>query len=144
MAFLPPPPTTPLLGSPIMPYADLASPLHCHAYFESPITPNAHLILIYSPWPMFTFRSFLHHAYSPGIPPLSLCLPYMFFLLGIKGVAGIETLGEPHMTLILYCPKGLGSHELLCPPPPHQPLPCLDSQSCPMLTWRPFPHHTPC
>ena len=126
----PPPPTTPILGSTIMPYADLASPLHCHAYFESPITPNAHLILIYSPWPMFTFRSFLHHAYSPGIPPLSLCLPYMFFLLGIKGVAGIETLGEPHIVtmteVIGYCPKCVGIHGLLCHPPrppPRQPRP---------------------
>ena len=37
--------------------------------------------------------------------------------------------------------------------PPRQPLPCLDPQSCPMLTWPfpftpygylEFPHHTPC
>ena len=36
---------------------------------------------------------------------------------------------------------------LFANPPPtltSQPLPCLDPKSCPMLTWRPFPHHTPC
>ena len=99
----------------------------------------------------------------PSCPILTWHSPFLpmptlhFFLLGIKGVAGIETFGEPHIvvmmtSLISYCPKGLGSHELLCPPP--QPTtPLLGSQIMP-YTERPFPytpyaylefpHHTPC
>ena len=125
------------------------------------------------PWP--SLPPFIHsltmaHVHLSFIPPScpiltwhspSLPMPTLhFFLLGIKGVAGIETFGEPHIvvmmtSLILYCPKGLGSHELLCPPPlPTTPL--LGSQimpyadlaaippSHPMLTLHSFTHHVPC
>ena len=84
----------------------------------------------------------------PSCPILTWHSPFLpmptlhFFLLGIKGVAGIETFGEPHIvvmmtSLILYCPKGLGSHELLCPPPPTTPL--LGSPIMPYADLAAFP-----
>ena len=148
----PPPANTPLLGSTVMPYDDLAFPLHslCLPWIPhyTPCSPCIHSLIM-----AHVHLSFIpHHTpYSPGIPPSPLCLPCIS-LLGIRGVAGIETLG-PHIvmmtSLIVYCLKCLRSK----PHPPHQPLPCLDSRSCHMLTWRPFPsrpmptvnsHHTPC
>ena len=133
-----------------------------------PFTPYAYLEFPCS-HPMFTLHSFTHNAPSspfihyPIIPHTHLSFPlhslYLAFPYSLASgrVAGMETLGEPHIvmmtSLIVYCPKCLGSHGLFCPPP-HHPLPCLDPQSCPMLTWRPFlftpyaylefPHHTPC
>ena len=137
MAFFAPlhcldPPSYPMLTWPF--------PFTPNAYLEYPISPHAHLAFIHSPRPMFTFHSFPHQTpYSPGPPLHSLCLPCISLLLGIRRVSIIETLGKPHRvmmaSLIVYCPKCLGSHGLLCPPPT---LPSLDPQSCPMLTW-PFP-----
>ena len=96
MAFFANPPT--LTRQPL----PLAFPLHSLCL---PWIPPSH--------PMFTLHSFTHNAPSspfihyPIMPhthlafPLhSLCLPCIPLLLGIRRIASIETLGEPHRVML--------------------------------------------